>query len=483
MSIQVAKQEENRVEHEIVRVPTNPNSTVATDISAIFHYEHQEEVCIRLKAGSRCPHPSLVGRLSGQTIAMLNWRKADSAVTNGTSYCGSYAGSWLFPGIYFLEVIIIHCKGFGVTALDRILANPNENHTEEEIQMWRSFDFTHECMEDPASNRLTAEDAFLLVRGHMGGSLGYWALANNANATVQPWFTRYQPSQACSKNENAPECIGPVDNSKISDYSFVWVGEDQWKADIESMKIDLGLQYHQEKKLIMDGSNPDVLYENDIFNRPNKVCLVGDSHTFHMVNAMFRNNLGHHFVKMDLFYPLSVESERLDVWPEKIIANTEYFEEFYFKRNCTQFVIALGQWPLADVYGRFGGPYLVERFRAKMSSIIRNQEIYQIGKGDIKLYLQNMHHSPLGYRYHSCTPKGKPVDWRSFTTTDSYNRVMKELVDETKNDFLDISNRINWIDTQFITTPLWDTAPDWNHLHFKVSDTEALYYARKFLLL
>jgi hypothetical protein len=29
---------------------------------------------------------------------------------------------------------------------------------------------------------------------------------------------------------------------------------------------------------------------------------------------------------------------------------------------------------------------------------------------------------------------------------------------------------------------MWDTAPDWYHLHYQVADVEALYYAKRLLL-
>ena len=73
----------------------------------------------------------MVGRLSGQSIAMLDW-SAMTHDTNGTAFCGSYADSWLSAGSYFIEVIVIHCNGFGLTALDAILSDVN--HTEEDLE-------------------------------------------------------------------------------------------------------------------------------------------------------------------------------------------------------------------------------------------------------------------------------------------------------------------------------------------------------------
>ncbi len=45
-----------------------------------------------------------------------------------------------------------------------------------------------------------------------------------------------------------------------------------------------------------------------------------------------------------------------------------------------------------------------------------------------------------------------------------------------------LRDRVHFIDTRFITEPMWDTANDFNHVHSRVSDVEALYIAGKVLL-
>lgn len=45
-----------------------------------------------------------------------------------------------------------------------------------------------------------------------------------------------------------------------------------------------------------------------------------------------------------------------------------------------------------------------------------------------------------------------------------------------------LRDRVHFIDTRFITDPMWDTALDFNHLHSRVGDAEALYIAGKVLL-
>jgi hypothetical protein len=410
----------------------------------------------------------LVGRLSsGKAIAILEWRMARNPtldIQNGTVYCGSYKNSWLDPGIYFIEVIILHCNGFGMKALDVIMSNPE--HTAEDLQQWRAYDFTHECVEDPARNRLTGSTAFLSIDSmNIGVNAGRWVLVNGTNksngsnySTIQPWFTRYQPPE-CKQNIKTAVCTnaGPADYSRISQYEFEWAGDQQWMKDIENIKVDLGISPpikvyrtgriniipsdfdHKVEKYILDGRNTDAQYENDTFYRPNKVCFVGDSHSWHLTVAMFRLNLGHRFVYMYLPYPLTHPlydpSEREPgTSPLSYVGDTNYFKEYYFKRNCTSFVLSIGLHPLnfmtMERYKRqFRGPFLVEKYREHMLKIVGNEDIYNIGS-DIKIYLQNIHDMPLGYKKNSCGADGRPLDWTTSTTINSYNYALQEIVAE-----------------------------------------------------
>jgi hypothetical protein len=442
-------------------IEINPESTVSSDISSIWHNEDHSDICMQLNEGARCPRPSLVGRLSGEAIAILEWRVAHNPtleIQTGTVYCGSYEKYWLDPGIYFIEVIIIHCHGFGIQALDTIMSNPD--HTVEDLRKWRAYDFTHECVEDPARNRLTGNTSFLLIKSmHLGDNIGRWVLMTNgtkpngSNSTIKPWLTRYQP-QECKQNTYKAVCkdTGPADNSRISQFKFEWAGDQQWMKDVENMKVDLGLvppteDYrtgmrspvlldfrHKIEKYISDGENTDAQYENNIFYGPNKVCLVGDSHSRHLAEAMFRLNLGHRFVVMPFPYPISDPSEREPSGVLHYVGDTNYFKEYYFKRNCTRFVFSIGLHPLCsatmnEFKQKFGGPFLVTKYRKYMLNIVGNEEIYNIGS-DITIYLQNIHDMPLGYYMNGCEADGRPLDWRSSTTIDSYNYALQEIVTE-----------------------------------------------------
>lgn len=387
----------------------------------------------------------MVGRLSGQSIAMLDWSEMTHD-TNGTAFCGSYADSWLSAGTYFIEVIVIHCNGFGLTALDAILSDAN--HTEEDLEQWRLYDFTYECVEEPSRHRITGKSAFVNVAEHHGSSFGHWVLLNetdgelnadpssfaNKTSTGKEWFTRYQPHNCMSPNSiNQKSCKGPVDNSHIGQYRFEWVKQD-WLRNISALQVDLGIDapgniYTAGKKYSRPISHEfdqrsDKLgndgrrirdYEMDVFYAPDKICLVGDSHSWHLMLGLYRLSLGHRFINAELTFPTT---DPVDL-----------FTKFYTERNCTSFVVALGQWPLSSS-APGGKPYTLELYRTELRDMVRNEELYSIGNGDIKVYLQALHQDPLGYKMSACDGNGKATDWRSFTAFDAYNYIQKEIVDE-----------------------------------------------------
>ncbi|KAL7519099.1 hypothetical protein ACHAWX_003896 [Stephanocyclus meneghinianus] len=427
-------------------VETNQSCTIASDISAIWHSPSDSSVCVSLLEGSRCPHPSLIGRLSGPSIAMLEWSMdtspQDHGAEGGTVYCGSYQDEWILEGTYFLEIVIIHCNGFGVTALERLKSKPDLNISDS-FEQWLQFNYTDECVEEPANNRLTG-DSFLFISKESQGagdrSKGHWVLKERIpkNETPQVWYTRYQP-------HGCEGCVVPTNSTHR--YSFIWADR-KWIQKLSSFRNDT--------------QNPTL--------QSNKVCFLGASHSRVLVESMHRLHFGHLFVWI------------WGNWPEEV--NTGTFEVAYEVHNCTKFVVQLGQWPASWVVpSHTDGPYSFGKYRSIISKLVNNQEIYNIGRGDIKLFFRSFHHNPLGYRINDCAPR--PLDWRSPTVVDAYDYLVKEIVEEFQNmsgSSPGLQGRVQYLDTKFITYPLWDAAEDWCHLNPEVQDVEALYIASRMLL-
>jgi hypothetical protein len=327
-------------------IDINPNSTVASDILTLWHNPKRCEVCIHLRGGARCPRPSLVGRLSGESIAMLQWTESIPTASNNsnttgntTMYCGSYTNSWLSPGIYFLELIIIHCRDFGMQTLNKIRST---NYTKNDILLWRNFDFTHVCVEDPPRHRITTNSTYITIEEHgmAGQGNGFWLHNRHKNNSKSPWFTRYQPQGCISKTASALPCIAPMDNSRIEEYKFTWIGN-EWIKDVGALQIDLNItspaSIYSVGKMYAEPISGEfdeksTKFANDRRYLDNEYVLIpdlsifmpvlhqGDSHSWHLIKALYRLNLGHRFVFAQLLFPTDDAS---------------------FFKNCTSNAIAL----------------------------------------------------------------------------------------------------------------------------------------------
>eukprot|EP00804_Cyclotella_cryptica_P004481 CCRYP_017635-RB/>CCRYP_017635-RB protein AED:0.04 eAED:0.04 QI:218/1/1/1/0.5/0.33/3/800/389 len=219
----------------------NSNSTISSDITAIWHNRETARVCVRFREEARCPHPSLVGRLSGKSVVMLKWAQ----VHVETLYCGSYSNAWIDPGVYFLEIILIHCRDFGPLSLER--------SGKGQWLEWLAFNFTNECLENAANNRLTGNSTYISIpvsakrEGTGDLAKGRWVFASNRTSTdhlPRPWFSRRQP-QGCRPEESndyqSDRCIVPMENSRIDDFSFSWnSNETSWMDRLEELQVDPG---------------------------------------------------------------------------------------------------------------------------------------------------------------------------------------------------------------------------------------------------
>jgi hypothetical protein len=73
-----------------------------------------------------------------------------------------------------------------------------------------------------------------------------------------------------------------------------------------------------------------------------------------------------------------------------------------------------------------------------------------------------VHTNPLNSRSIECPPG----DWRSPTAMNGYSEVIQHVCREMN---------ISFLDATFVTAPVWDASPDFNHLDERTSDAEVLF--------
>ena len=455
---------EQNLRRRHIPIPPSTDAQAIEIISSkktkIWHYPSHREICLQMDYATMvalCPHPDLMGRISGSSLAVLDeWEYHPSVFNVNDLYCGSYKNVWLPPGQYNLEIIVVICNSFGLTSPMRTM-----NFTK-----WLEYDFKKDCLEDPARSQITSSSSTLTIEAEVSSTSedkeqlqeGRWTIDKSKSANYGPLSTRYQP-QDC-RGEISERCAVPMNNSHLEAFNFVW-RNNTWLEKLKQHQLDLGFKaisrktVDKVKELEMrahGGTGLDVDSSKRMKGTPelSKICLVGYSHSYHLIDAFWANNLGHLFIWAPAIYPTQL--------------STKFFEQYYHTRNCTKFVIGVGQHPAGWPGG--GPPYSLKQWRDEMTSVVTNEEIFKID-GKIKLYLRSIHHNPIGDMIGKC----QPTDWRSPTVIDSYNFILEKLVLDANN------SRVDYLDTTFITKPVWDTAYDWCHLPLKVSSVEALYIA------
>ncbi|KAL3928239.1 MAG: hypothetical protein SGBAC_012738 [Bacillariaceae sp.] len=423
-----------------ITIPSNSNSTIASDISEIWHDPENQAICVFLKENARCPHPAFLGRISGQSLALLEWNEEEEEEVDnvGESYsefvhCGSYKNQWLEAGTYFLEIIILFCDDFGINAMTR---KQNES-------AWLSYDFQKDCIEDPTYNRITGEESYITVNvqeanqqsaNHLGNK-GRWVSNVTTVSAPEPLHTRYQPKH-CRKNPQLERCAVPMNDTALKSYSFEW-GD---KKNVEAWSTRL-------KVAARRGKLP-------------KICLIGYSHSRFLTKSFGAIGLGKFVHHVQARYPSDISP-----WT---------FDHYYSTHQCTRFIVGVAQWPGSLMQG---SPYLFNRFYSEMKRIANDAATTFADKGDkneVKVYLRSIHHIPIGDVTGTC-----PItDWRSPVVMDAYTHVIQKAVEEVQmGNVSGSSKHVEFLDTRFIASPMWDSAYDWVHLPPQVSDVEALYMA------
>jgi len=422
-------------------LPVDPSSTISSDVSKIVHDQDEGSICVHLKAGARCPHPALIGRLSGPALAILDWKERHNEVGTGTVLCGDYSNKWLDAGDYFVEILVLYCEDFGVGVLERV-----GNET-----AWKEKGFASKCVEDALNNRITGKEGSKItipasIDGKGNYRLGRWV--RRAGLPVRPLYTRFQPKE-CANPKKAfrpldplPEWCKPLTNRDQPDGGHhLWnfkEGDEvfglpeyefQWRMEISEDEL-----IERLRKRLHDKSMPLP-----------KICAVGDSHSRHMWDrSLPQLNLQGMFE-----YVLHYSVTREGIASK--IAN----------KRCDQVFIQVGQW--APSWYTKGDPVSFANYYSLLKEHVQNVSKVLENNPKGKVYLPTIDQTPLLGRINACN------DWRTPTVMDGYSFLNKQIVQALN------SSRVEFIDINFIVYPPYDGHPDWIHLLEDVRYRKTIY--------
>uniref|UniRef100_A0A7S2LT61 Uncharacterized protein n=1 Tax=Leptocylindrus danicus TaxID=163516 RepID=A0A7S2LT61_9STRA len=350
-------------EHAVQLIPINNDSTIAKDIEYIQYDKKNSKITVLLKQQRRCVTPYLVGRLSGPTLAKVQWEQHENAVV------GHFH---LFePGVYFVEIIVINC----------------------DAELTNNMNFEEICLEDPKRHRITEKNSTITALTKFSGSealtnpIGAWYFEGDERP--KQVYTRYQPAECFQLTDNIPvSCnnMAPLDLTRFDPYKFKFAS-------------DLDLKDHLKGK-------------------EGRVCYVGASHgnmlayhTSKILNEIQNINVtvdycGH--CKGKLFVAKYAEYLTKPSVIRKII-----------KKNCTKVVIGTGQW---DASSQEGHPTSFKDYESHLK-VAMELLLSMLGQNNIELYFRSTHYIPINAKTSACPP----IDWRNPPVIDKYNEITKRL--------------------------------------------------------
>ncbi|CAJ1935048.1 unnamed protein product [Cylindrotheca closterium] len=541
-------------------IDVESKSVIAHDIQAIWHDPSMKAICIQFTMGNaRCPHAEFIGRLSGPSLVMLEWKEYNRVDGDNTIlHCGSYSNALLSPSSslesknnhddddhnhdgtqYFVEILILYCQHFGVGSklYQKSQQSINATSTPQTDNEWLTFAFQNMCVEKPEANRITPVGSSIRISSSKQATVignrdtvgGRWI--HDQAATMRPLVTRYQP-QGCRRSntnitftnaarttEEKPQCQVATNTARFGDYKFEWSHngqeeESSMKKNIENLQWDIGLTRQQvcgdglstgdQKrdcilrlgKILQNStllaspptppSHDESVQKSGSFfqtppplqQRPSKVvCVVGYSHSYHMIYAMHQLNLGHHFVWAQANYPNDIDFH--------------FVRRHVQEHKCNRFLIGVGQWPASHWGNQNNWPEgKPVPFGVYRNEIFRVLDMFHNHFSKIKVYMRSIHHNPIMEDSGKCLAG----DWRTPTVMTAYSEIIREQVHNLNERILQEAAptttdkkqyqkdpQIQFLDTRFITYPMWDSSYDWYHLSDQVAKVEAQYIAATIL--
>ena len=219
--------------------------------------------------------------------------------------------------------------------------------------------------------------------------------------------------------------------------------------------------------------SPDFSSVHDAWNADTLaskvICSIGDSHSRNLHESMQKlliarnlQSIADQFRYIQLRYP--------NEWKERHVNHTT-------RAQCTHVILAAGQWPLS--FHSPGGMMLPGKWINGVRNIV-NYFVQELPH--VTLWFRNIHYKTMGFRHFECPPG----EWSAPHNIDAYNNELQKLVQ--RHPALTGRNQTNgensasyyrYLDTSSILRAVWDTSEDWNHIHPRAQEIEALFVLRQ----
>jgi hypothetical protein len=482
-------------------LPLNPECSIIQNLQGVYHDPTVGAIRVVLhdnpsldgvnETRRACLRPYLIARLSGPAVGLVEqWSYGQ--IDSKTTFVEGY---YHVPttGSYFLEIIVILCNKYDDNLLLQAQQYVHSNQSDEadaaferERQYIKQF-----CLEPAMQNRLTAYNTSIEVavasRAVEGGNSlldkhrverrsdgegylsrrvgGFWERNKSftqQHTTDQTLYTRYEAlecwtSDVDGTSDDDAMCDHPAASTKqFEPYRFSWtLGEGGSRRILDERHLIDKVRVKSEER------------QNDT------LCLVGDSH----VHSLWADHLPKYVAN-----PLVISSIYLastfganfsssqtsdNITKAQRVKHRLQLTSAPKMEQCSYVLIQIASW---DAGWLNESPLGISLYEQNMLKTIQN---FQLVFPSAALYVWSPHSTALGLANWIC-PQG---DWRSPPLIDAYKTALQRVVAAAASPL----NPTKYLDTSFITQPLWDYTCDWSHSAASVSDARALFIAATLL--
>jgi hypothetical protein len=407
-------------------VPANSNCSLAADIDTIEHDEEERTIKIHYHGTRKCTEPSLVLRLSGTALYILNYY---GLVDDTQTYHYPFL---VDGGKYFLEAVVLFCSP---NRLDAVVPCAVDSH------------YDHNIVTAPYAFVAPGANTFTGVRHHPR-----WVLKAEMRNHPKLLATRHMllatEAQHLGKQCSVINgyCSPPKDDTAAYE-EYKWTdGPTTWVSDAKEVFTVLGTTGMAGSA----NSTTAAASEKDSIPQVLNVCFVGDSHARMLYILAYMN----YQARLNLEWLMT--SYILSYFPPV------FDPAVLTERRCSVAVMAFAIWPLTT-YSATTLPYTAQRHLSQMEAML--QRIKQHG-GTTQVFMRSENINGLGAWVDQCPP----ADRRSPPAFDALNRATRQASE---------AHGIPFINLDHIIYPMWDGAPDYCHPSWAVIDAEVHHIMHK----
>ncbi len=408
--------------HRADQLELNARATIFNDVKSVVHNATLRQVVIELASYRRCNTPTFRVRLSGTSLYIL-----DLVMRNTVELSDNQHAPVEFrqfdkprPGTYVFSYPPLYDPGtyfLEVMVVYCVEMRPN--------------DFYSLCAEDVQEGRniLTLPYAFNL-------SSTMTNIPRNPRWLLRAELQRSSQATLLSTRYQRKGC-GTGGYCRATAAELLPFNQYDWTDGPEYHHLLTRIFQNNNTQSSVLGKSSKIVKNSGAGNDVINFCFVGASHSKELKNHANQLNLKNfEFLTYYSQYPVQFKAQEL------------------IDMKCSYAVIGYGQW----MAGLSGIPYQAHQYENELKYVMTEVKRLQ-RTTNMQVFFRSMNYNGYGARVTNCPP----LDHRLPPIVDLYNSILRNVSQHAQ---------IEYIDTNHIMGPMWDSAIDYQHPKGRVYTAE-----------